>query len=175
MRLLLSSFLLASLLASCASQAQQLPKAPQTATKQKVKTDKAATSKPATEATPVIVFRKTPCFGYCPHYEARIYADGRMSYEGFEYAPVEGKREVRMPAATIKSILDKARALHFTELPEQYTLGTSDLPATSLTINPAKGTAKTVIAEEGVPADLKSFLDYVEKQVTNALGASTDR
>lgn len=175
MRLPFFSLLLAALLTSCASQAQKAAKPPQAASKQQAKTNKAATGNPIAEATPVIVFRKTPCFGYCPHYEARIYTDGRMSYEGIEYAPVEGKREVTMPLATIKLIQDKARALRFNELPERYTLGTSDLPATSLTINPVNGPAKTVIAEEGVPAELKEFLNYVEKQVTNALGASSDR
>ena len=175
MRLPLSFLLLAALLVSYVSQAQQAPKPAQAASKQKAKPNKAAAGKTAAEATPVIVFRKTPCFGYCPHYEARIYANGRMSYEGIEYAPVEGKREVPMPLATIKLIQDKARALHFNDLPERYTLGTSDLPATSLTISPTNGPAKTVIAEEGVPAELKEFLSYVEKQVTNALGASSDR
>ncbi|UOQ65184.1 DUF6438 domain-containing protein [Hymenobacter volaticus] len=175
MRFSFSFLLLAALLASCVSQAQRAAKPTQAASKQQAKTSKTANGKPAAEPTPVIVFRKTPCFGYCPHYEARIYADGRMSYEGIEYAPVEGKREVTMPLATIKLIQDKARALHFNDLPERYTLGTSDLPATSLTIRPVNCPAKTVIAEEGVPAELKEFLSYVEKQVTSALGASSDR
>ncbi|WP_375434508.1 DUF6438 domain-containing protein [uncultured Hymenobacter sp.] len=171
---LLPFLLLVASLTGCASQAQQAPKAAKAATKQKAKGNTAA-SKPATEAAPVIVFRKTPCFGRCPHYEARIYADGRMRYEGFQYAPVEGKRELQLPVATVKTILDEARVLHFTELPERYTLGASDLPATSLTISPVGGPAKTVTAEEGVPADLKNLFDYIEKQITNSLGASNER
>ena len=172
MRLFLSSLLLIALLAGCASQAQQAPKA---TSKQQAETNKAAANKPATEAALVIVFRKTPCFGFCPHYEASIYADGRVSYEGFKYAPVEGKRELKLPIATIKTILDEARALHFTELPERYSQGTTDLPATSLTISPASGPTKTVTVEEGAPTELKNLLSYIEKQITDSLGASKNR
>ncbi|HEX8428258.1 DUF6438 domain-containing protein [Hymenobacter sp.] len=171
----LSSLLLIISLTGCTSQAQQAPKAAKAANKQKAKTSTAGTTKPTAEATPIIVFRKTPCFGFCPHYEARIYADGRLSYEGFEYAPVEGKREVKLPVATVNTILAQAKKLHFLEMPERYTLGTADLPGTSLTISPAIGPAKTVTAEEGIPADFKNLLDYIEKQMKDALGASTDR
>jgi hypothetical protein len=175
MRLLLSSLLLIISLTGCASQAQQAPKTTKAATKQTTKTSSAAPNNPATEAAPIIIFRKTPCFSFCPHYEARIYADGRLSYEGFEYAPVEGKREAKLPITTVNTILAKAKTLHFTEMPERYTLGTADLPGTSLTISPTISPAKTVMAEEGIPADFKNFLDYIEKQVKDALGASTDR
>jgi len=164
MRVILTSLLFAPLLTGCASQAQQAPK----------KVQPSAATQP-TAAGPVIVFRKTPCFGTCPHYEASIYADGRVSYEGFKYAPVEGKRELKMPVETVNTILAEAKAVRFTELREQYTLGTSDLPSTSLTITPRTGPAKTVTVEEGGPAELKNLLDYVQKQVEESLGASATR
>ncbi|UOG73784.1 DUF6438 domain-containing protein [Hymenobacter tibetensis] len=163
MRLLLPSLLLSILLASCTSQA---PKAPQTTT---------ATTEQSTTAAPVIVFRKTPCFGTCPHYEASIYADGRVAYEGFKYAPVEGKRELKMPISTINSILAEAKAVGFAGLPDTYSAGVSDLPSTVLTLRPATGPAKTVTVEGNAPVELQNLLQHVQKQVEESLGASADR
>lgn len=163
MRFLLPSLLLTALLTGCAS---QTPNAAQTT--------KATAEQPAT-AGPVIVFRKTPCFGTCPHYEASIYADGRVSYEGFKYAPVEGKRELKMPIETVNNILAEAKAARFTELPEKYGAGISDLPSTSLTITPAAGPGKTVTVEGQAPVELQNLLSYVQKQVEESLGASATR
>jgi hypothetical protein len=169
MRSVLSSLLLMVLLIGCTSQAQQVPKT------SKVATQKTAGSKPAVAVVPLIVFRKTPCLGTCPHYEASIYADGRVSYEGFKYAPVEGKRELKMPVESINTILAEAQAVRFAELPEHYSLGATDLPATSLTISPAAGPAKTVTVEGGAPIELNNLLTYIQKQVETSLGVSADR
>ncbi|WP_022822623.1 DUF6438 domain-containing protein [Hymenobacter norwichensis] len=163
MRFLLPSLLLAALLTGCAS---QKPSATQST--------KATAEQPAT-ANPVIVFRKTPCFGTCPHYEASIYADGRVSYEGFKYAPVEGKRELKMAIKTVNNILAEARAARFTELQENYAAGVSDLPSTVLTISPAIGPAKTVTVEGTAPVELQNLLSYVQKQVKESLEASATR
>ncbi|MBC8083809.1 MAG: hypothetical protein H7Z21_11405 [Hymenobacter sp.] len=170
---LLFSFLLIFLLAGCARQSQQAPEAAKAATTKAKKT--ITTAQPPATATPIIVFRKTPCFGTCPHYEAYIYADGRVRYEGFKYAPVEGRRELKLPLETVNTILAEARIARFAELPEKYSLGTTDLPATSLTLSPATGPAKTVTVEEGAPVELQNLLRYVEKQITDSLGASSER
>jgi hypothetical protein len=163
MRFLLPSLLLITSLTGCAS---QTPKAAQTT---KVNAEQAVS------AGPVIVFRKTPCFGTCPHYEASIYADGRVSYEGFKYAPVEGKRELKMAIETVNNILAEAKAARFTELQENYAAGVSDLPSTVLTISPATGPAKTITVEGKAPVELQNLLSYVQKQVEESLGASATR
>lgn len=163
MRFLLSSLLLTALFTSCAL---HTPSATQTT--------KATAEQPATVG-PVIVFSKTPCFGTCPHYTASIYADGRVSYEGFKYAPVEGKRELKLPAETVSNMLAEAKAARFTELPKKYGAGISDLPSTVLTVSPATGPAKTVTVEGNAPVELQNLLGYVQKQVEEALGTSATR
>lgn len=166
MRVLFSSLLFVTLLGGCASQAQQASQKTQNATVQ--------ATQPASVA-PIIVFRKTPCFGTCPHYEASIYADGRVSYEGYKYAPVEGKRELKMPIATINNILVAAKAARFTELQENYAAGVSDLPSTVLILSPAGGPSKTVAVEGQAPVELRNLLSYVQKQLEESLGASAAR
>lgn len=174
-----SAFLVATLLAAGTAAAQQptsTKKAARAAAKQKIKTKKAKAAAPQpTETAPAVVFSRTPCLGTCPHYTATIYPDGRVAYEGFSHAPVEGKRELKLSVSTVNTILAEARALNFITLPDRYTQGATDLPATTLTIRQATGPAKSVVVEEGAPADVNNLLRYVEKQITDALGVTADQ
>ena len=123
---------------------------------------------------PSIIFTKTPCLGTCPHYTATIYPDGRVSYEGFRYAPVEGKREFRISPSAVNTMLAQAREINFTDLKGSYSDGATDLPSTTATIRQSGGPAKKVSAESGEPAELTSFFRYIEKQITDGLGVTAD-
>jgi len=124
---------------------------------------------------PSIVFGKTPCLGTCPHYTATIYPDGRVSYEGFQFAPTEGKREFKISASTVNTILAQARDIKFAEFKDHYTDGATDLPTTSLSIRQANGTTKAVSVESSAPAELTNFFRYIEKQITDGLGVTADK
>lgn len=177
MRSFLPSLLLAALLTGCAAQAQQAPKPVKkaAAVKPARKSKKAAPAAAAKAAAPVIVFSRTPCMGRCPHYTASIYADGRVSYEGLQYAPLEGKREFKISVSTVNTILFQAREMNFAKLPKTYSDGATDLPATSLSIRQAEGPATAVSVESGAPAELTNLLRYVEKQITDGLGVTADQ
>jgi Domain of unknown function (DUF6438) len=177
MRRFLPLLLLAASLTGCAAQAQQAPKSTKkaTATKAGRKAKKAAPTATATQAAPAIIFSKTPCMGRCPHYTATIYPDGRVSYEGFQYAPVEGKREFRLPVATVNTILAQAREMNFAQMQKTYSDGATDLPATSLSIRQATGPATAVTVESNGPVELENLFRYIEKQITDGVGATADR
>ncbi|MBO3271922.1 hypothetical protein J4D97_14785 [Hymenobacter defluvii] len=123
--------------------------------------------KPAAQDTPVMVFRKTRCFGTCPAYTATVYADGRVAYEGLDFVTLKGKHELRLPTAVINQTIQQANALHFSQLQSHYLSGVSDLPSTYLTLTLADGTQKTVQAEltDNTPAELKDLLTYVTEQM----------
>jgi len=127
---------------------------------------------PNKKGAPVIIFKKTPCFGTCPHYTATIYPDGRVEYEGIRFVQLEGKHELQLPEAIVSAILQKANEIHFSQLQEQYLAGVSDLPSTYLTLPLADGTTKTVVVEPGrhTPTELQDLLTYISTaldQVTN--------
>lgn len=126
-------------------------------------------------ANPVLVFERTPCFGTCPHYTARFFADGRVAYEGFRYAPVEGKRDLKVAPATIQSILREADLIGFRKLEKNYASGATDMPATSLTIRYADGTTKAVRAEDMAPVELKNLFALLNAEVEKALGVSAEK
>lgn len=178
MRLSSFSLLLALLLASTSTQAQQTTpskKAKATVAKQKVKTKQAkrVVKKPV-EVAPTIVFKKSPCMGRCPHYSASFYPDGRVVYEGFRYAPVEGKRELKISASTVATIRYQAETMHFDQMKPLYSQGATDLPTTTLTVRQLDGSTHTVQVEEGAPLELQNLLRYVEKQLTDGLGVTAD-
>lgn len=160
------TLLLAASLSGCAAQSPQAPKSAEKATAQ---------AAAPVAAAPVIMFSKTPCLGRCPHYNATIFPDGRVQYEGFQHAPLEGKREFTISVSTVNTILAQARAMNFASLPKIYSDGASDMPSTSLSIRQAEGPATGVTVESNAPAELTSLLRYVEKQITDALGTTADR
>lgn len=141
-------------------------------TKVKVVTKQPAAAKKV-DTRPVIVFKRTPCFGRCPNYEATIYADGRVSYIGYRDVPLTGAHEFRLPAATIKAILADARRLNFATYDERYSQGTLDLPATVLSIRQDNGQLKTVQAEEGTPPELDALLKYIGAEIEKVSGSAS--
>ncbi|UOQ71966.1 DUF6438 domain-containing protein [Hymenobacter cellulosilyticus] len=146
-------------------------------TKVKVVTKKPVAAKKV-EAVPVIVFKRTPCFGTCPHYEATIFSDGHVSYIGYRYVPLTGPHEMKIPLATVNKILDDARRLNFATYEERYSQGSTDLPATILSIRQANGQLKTVQAEEGTPPELETLLKFVGAEIEKVSGgtnAAADR
>lgn len=139
-----------------------------------------AVVKPAKKDVPAIVFKKTPCFGTCPHFDATIYPDGRVEYQGYHFVNLEGKHQLQLPAATVDAILQKANALHFSQLQSQYLVGTTDLPSTHLTLPLADGTTKTVVAEpsmdgRGAPAELQALFEYISSELDKITGGPAEK
>ncbi|MBF9220127.1 DUF6438 domain-containing protein [Hymenobacter ruricola] len=150
-----------------------LPACAQKATKtQKVKTKKvskspAAPAKPAKPAVadgPVITFERTACFGTCPSYTLQVFADGRVAYEGRRFVPQVGKKELRMSAAAVADLLQRAREAHFEQFQPRYTQNTSDLPSVILAVRQADGQLKAVWVEEGEPENVRELVTYFGHQ-----------
>ncbi|TGE22404.1 hypothetical protein E5K00_19380 [Hymenobacter aquaticus] len=145
-------------------------------TKIKLVTKKPAASAVAAkkvDSAPVFVFKRTPCFGTCPHYEATVYADGRVSYTGYGYVKRTGTHEFRLPQNVVNTVLDDARRLNFSTYEERYSQGSTDLPATVLSIRQPNGQLKTVQAEEGTPPELDSLLKYISTEIEKVSGGVT--
>ncbi|GAA4374878.1 DUF6438 domain-containing protein [Hymenobacter koreensis] len=119
---------------------------------------------------PVIVFRKTPCLGPCPDYEATIWADGRVRYVGNRNVAKEGTHELRIPAATVAEILRQVDEIGFSKMAPQYVNGATDMPSTILTISRAGRKAKTVQVEHGAPDELVGLLNFIDFEIARVSG-----
>jgi len=177
---LLPALLLAFLVSVSAANGQQTtPKAGTTKVKQKAKAKQPAKKAPArkVQAAPVIVFKKTPCFGTCPDYDATIYPDGRVTYVGRTNVKLTGTRELKLPATTVTAILTDAQSLGFRKLQEHYSSGATDMPSTFLSIRQPDGTLKTVQVEDGAPEPLRNLLTYISGELDKISGnaVATDR
>ncbi len=123
--------------------------------------NKAATTAVPKEAAPVLVFQRTPCYGTCPVYTATVFADGRVEYDGQRFVKFLGKHTLSLPVATVNELLAEAKRINFNQFNERYSGNTSDLPAAIVTVHPVGQPQHAVYAEEGFPASLKAYIDYV--------------
>ena len=123
---------------------------------------------------PVLVFGRTACFGTCPDYTARFFADGRLEYEGRKHAPVEGSRTLKLAPAVVQQLLREADQIGFSQLRDVYSKGAVDMSSTSLSITTAKGT-KSVRVDEGGPEGLLKLFAHLDLEVNKALGVVADR
>jgi hypothetical protein len=166
---LLPAFLLALTFAAstaCAQRAVPTKSAPKT-TKVKGKTS----PKTAAQTAPVMVFKKTPCYGPCPEYEATIFADGRVSYMGRSNVALTGAHELKLPTAVVKKALADAQKLGFGKLNAQYApKNVTDLPSTFLSVRQPDGRLKTVQVEGSAPAALQALLDYLSRELDQIAG-----
>ncbi|WP_045690011.1 DUF6438 domain-containing protein [Hymenobacter sp. AT01-02] len=145
---------------------------PEQTTLEQPKTEKNAS---AEQIPPVMVFERTPCYGMCPHYTARLYADGRVEYEGFRHAPVEGKRTAQIAPSVVQNLLRQADLLGFQKLDNMYSSGVTDLPTTALSIRYPDGTTKAVRAESGAPVELRNLFATLNTEIEKALGVTAER
>jgi hypothetical protein len=127
---------------------------------------------PSPEAEPVLVFKRTPCFGLCPTYTATIFADGRVAYEGQRYVPLLGKHTLSLPPATVTQLLAEAKKIHFEQLQDRYAGNTSDLPATIITVRQPGTAAKAVYAEENIPENLQGYINYLKAKLDPLAGVN---
>lgn len=111
--------------------------------------------------------------GKCPSYTARFYTDGRVEYEGFRYAPVEGQRQLVLNPAVVQELLREAEQIGFRQLDDTYSNGASDMPSTVLSITTAQGT-KQVRVEENAPQPLQNLFALIDKQLLSALNRAGD-
>ena len=118
------------------------------------------------EFGPVLTFQRTPCFGTCPGYLMKVYADGRVEYEGTRAVPMMGQRELQLPPAALANMLHQAQESHFEQFKDSYLSGATDLPSTIIAIRQPNGELKKVVIEGNAPDDVR--------QLATALGSQFD-
>lgn len=64
--------------------------------------------------------KKGPCFGKCPVFEARVYSDGKVIYNGMRFVKKIGVFLSYIEEENIQQIIEKATSLAFFSLDEQY-------------------------------------------------------
>jgi len=76
----------------------------------------------------VASIKKTPCFGRCPVYEATLYSDNRIVYNGKSYTEKEGLHEASITDEQLKELLRAALAADYFQLAETYPIEGRPIP-----------------------------------------------
>lgn len=125
-------------------------------------------NKSAEANLPVIEFRRTPCFGACPIYNAQITRDGNITYEGINFVTKTGKFTAKTDVVLVEDLLSRADNINFWQLDSLYATGATDFPSQVLTIR-KDGKKKTISSEGEGPAELQNLMRSVDEVIMEAL------
>ncbi len=121
------------------------------------------------EGPPVIVndevagYEKTPCYGQCPVFKVRFYADGKVTWYGHMNVERLGNYEAKVEQSVISGIQKKALEIGFYKFEEEYPVNykIADLPYT-ITFVRYGDKAKAVRNMTDAPEALVMFEEYLE-------------
>ena len=74
----------------------------------------------STDGEPVLSFFSGGCYGKCPNYSLKVFADGRIDYDGGKYAKPHGKKHRKMDVALLQSLVVELRDRGFADLEDDY-------------------------------------------------------
>ena len=95
----------------------------------------------------IISLQRTACFGTCPIYKIEIFSDGSGIYTGTRFVKNIGVTRFSLSKTQINLILTQAEAIGFTNMKEDYSEPSSDLPTTFIQIKKNRdyaGASKTL-------------------------------
>lgn len=107
----------------------------------------------------LLSLERTTCYGNCPYYSIRIYADGRAVYEGKKNVELLGKYTAMAPPSLLQELLEKARAINYTSMHPKYPikgLGIIDFPVCISSVR-QEGQLKTIYNRNDAPATLVAY------------------
>jgi len=114
---------------------------------------------------PFLLFQKTPCYGFCPAYDAKIYEDGGINYIGYRNAPVEDTLQLCLPKQDLLQLKKAAKALNYTSLQSAYRSQRTDQPSTYVTFYQNGREVKRIRHQEGGPEQLLQFQEMLDNLV----------
>jgi Domain of unknown function (DUF6438) len=130
----------------------------------------ATVNSPAAAATPaahtlVASLERGPCFGSCPAYAVRVYADGAVEFDGRRFTALTGHHTGSISAERLAELAAAFKAAAFSTLKPEYTHATvTDMPY--LTISDGTKTVRHALGDEHAPASLVTLESAIDQAVT---------
>lgn len=107
---------------------------------------------------PLFNMQKTGCFGKCPIYDAAIYPDGTVAYNGDENVSRIGYYEFKLTKNELNDVKRQIDELDVLNLSGVYDGDITDVPTTILTFY-SSGAAKRIRARYNIPPKLTTFIN----------------
>ena len=114
----------------------------------------------------VITIQRSACYGTCPIYSAKIYADGTVVYVGKEYVKEKGERRFKITPETVQQLIEEFERIDYFSLKDKYDadengISPTDLPTTTTSIC-LDGKKKKVVNYYGAPRKLNELEDKID-------------
>jgi len=111
----------------------------------------------------MITIERTACYGACPVYTARIFADGTVIYRGEHFVKLTGEIRFQISEKRVSDLIEAFETIDFFSLNNLYPTDVSCGPSTILTFAHG-GRRKRVVNEHGfdVPRSLGTLADRVD-------------
>jgi hypothetical protein len=111
------------------------------------------------QAPVLLSLERTTCYGRCPYYNIKIYADGRAVYEGKQNVVLLGKYTATVPPSLVQQLLEQAAAIDYANLASKYPtkgLGIIDFPVCISSVR-QEGVLKTIYNRNDAPPALVAY------------------
>lgn len=105
---------------------------------------------------------KTACFGQCPVFVMKFYANGTVELNAKENLPQLGLFEMKLSKQDIKEFEAQLRTMNFCGLEEIYGSNAMDFPSTFVRYS-CEGETKSVEAVTEIPENLQNFILTIDK------------
>ncbi len=108
---------------------------------------------------------RTKCYGKCPNYEAKIFTNGLVLFEGKAHVPRKGLFEAYLLQAQLDSLMSQAEQLSYFDLAETYPENgfvMAELPST-ITYLKQGAREQKIKNNHNAPKMLQSYERYLEE------------
>jgi hypothetical protein len=79
-----------------------------------------ASAAPAASLDGSFTIERSPCFGPCPSYEASVFGNDKLVFNGFKFTTVEGVKEKQLPKGSFVRLVEIAYARHFASIDPEW-------------------------------------------------------
>lgn len=106
--------------------------------------------------------KKTPCYGKCPVFEAKVYSDGKITYIGTQHVDKIGFYETHVDDQFINNLFAKAGQINYLNLNSNYPTNGKNISDVPSTISYLKIDAdeKTIFNNFDSPIALRHYEKY---------------
>lgn len=120
---------------------------------------------PQEKAFVVASIKRTACYGKCPVYEAKVFSNGLVLFEGEKYADKDGLYEAYILEDQIDNLIAQADSIAFFDMAAVYPskgFKLHDLPSTHIFIKKEED-EKTVVNNHAAPKKLRAYELYFDE------------
>jgi len=111
------------------------------------------------------VLERGACFGRCPIYKVKIFADGKATYEGINFVDLMGRHETEFTADELSLIEEKAFEFKLDTMSKVYDQPmVTDLPTTIIGVT-VNGKYKQIKMRHKYPETLRSYRNFIEELI----------